>query len=235
MSIMDIFKRGPAQPATPAPAPAAPMPADNANANQAAGANSQATEVANQLTSPLDSYDKLWQNDPNAASSPAPDAPLFELDLAKIQEAAKKANFAQAIPQELMQKAVSGDHQAFSESMNLVAQQVLAQSMYANTKMLEQAAAKIKSQQSEAIPSLVKNNLIADNLAGEPLFQHEATKPILQAIQQQLAIKHPHATAAEIAAKAKDYVSKFAGVAVGQQAAAEQKPATKGEWDEFYN
>lgn len=179
-------------------------------------------------TSPLDGYKDLWQ--PVANANNDANAPLFNIDAAKITEAASKANFTAGISPELAQAALKGDANALSQIINSSSQQAFAQATIASTKLIEQALEKHGQRQAEQLPNMVKRQMVSDSLATNPLYQHEATRPLLAALEQQLAAKHPNATAAQITEHAQKFIAEFANVARGPQNTQDPTalPASKG-------
>jgi len=227
MGIMDIFKAvNPNAVASPANAAGNPAPAA-APANPAAPADQSAAPAA--AASPLDGYKDLWQPVTNANGDA--NAPLFNIDAAKISEAAGKANFTTGINPELIQSALKGDATALSQVINASSQQAFAQATIASTKLIEQALEKHGQRQAELVPNMVKRQMVSDSMATSPLYQHEATRPLLSALEQQLAAKHPNATAAQITEHAKNYIAEFAKIAGGNTQPATDPsslPASKG-------
>lgn len=210
-----------ASPANAAGNPPPAAPTDNSGASGSAAATSVPA-------SPLDGYKDLWQ--PNDNASGDANAPLFNLDAAKISEAASKANFTAGIAPEQLQAALKGDANALSQVINATAQQSFAQATIASTKLIEEALAKHGQRQVDQLPNLVKQQMVADSMATNPLYQHEATRPLLKALETQLAAKHPNATAAQITEHAKSFIAEFAKVAGGTQQATDPSslPASKG-------
>lgn len=249
MSIMDMFKGMVAPTATtttaaPAgqPTPPGNIPATAASTGEAGtgtapnGTIPVGTEVATKT--PLDDFAKLWETDPNAAA-PANTSVFGDVDPKKFMEAAGKVNFSKAItPDQLTAIAAGGEAgvAAFAAAMNSVAQNVYAQASFASTKITEQALAKARETFEASIPNLVKQQNASDALRGEnPIFSHPAAAPILQAVQSQMAVKFPNATATELTAMAKTYLENFAtGITAPATAAAATKAnaeKTKGETD----
>lgn len=112
------------QPAQPAPQPAAgPVSAQmqgpaNPAANPAAMQNQQAAPAAGGPVNPLDSFADMFKPkpvDPNAPKAPTLADPILgQLDPAAFRQQVEQANFAASIPQETIQRAISGDAQALS-------------------------------------------------------------------------------------------------------------------------
>lgn len=175
---------------------------------------------------PLDAFTNLWETDPNAAT-PGSDSIFANLDPAKIFEAAKGANFASTISRENLQAISQGGEgaiQAFQDAMNSATQAVFAQSTLATTKIVEQALAKQAAKFDAELPNLVRKHSASDSLHTEnPALSNPAAQPIISAIQAQLAIKHPNATATQLKTMAKDYLENFAKVVVPTKEPADDK------------
>lgn len=242
MSIFDkLFGTAPA----PAPAPATPAAAPAAgNLNPAATGSAPgnpnvpvSSEPANPA-SPMDQFNDLWQP---SAVDPAAGAPLINIDPKQLADAAKKTDFSKIISPELMARAQAGGEDgvaAMMQAMNQMAQGVYAQSAFANSKIIEQAVAKARDQFNAEIPAHVKKLQVSDSLRQEnPVFNHPAASPILSAIESQLTVKYPSASAAELAGMAKQYLENFAtGIqapATAAAKAAKAKTSNETDWSTF--
>lgn len=230
MGIMDIFKSAPA-----APAPAKPgeinaptMTGQPANPNSPISPASPPT-TGEPPKSPMDGFTKLWENDPTKTSAPAP---LFDIDPAKLNEAVKTADFTKLLPPDLMAKALAGDAAALSAAMNGVAQQVFSHQTMATTKLIEQALDRRDADLRSQVPDMIKKATVSNNMADHPLYQHEATRPLLSALEAQLAQKFPQATASQITEQARTYLSEFARLAAGKQEATAKDP-NEPDWESF--
>jgi len=247
MSVMDMFRNvmggASATPAAPASGTGNPgnipegtgvAPAGNPTAPATPAAAAPET-----TKSPLDAFEKIWENDPNAASSS--DKFSFNVDPKKLQEAAGKTNFAGILNQETMAKIAAGGEDAvgaFQDSLNKVAQQVYAQSAFASTKMIEAAISKAQESFESRIPSLVKKYQVSDSIRTKnDALSHPAAAPIVSAMEHQLAQKYPDATASELTAMAEQFLDSFA-TAVNSTKQAATEETTKGskadtDWSTF--
>jgi hypothetical protein len=203
--------------AAPAPAPVTPQPGNlpvnpttpstPANVNEPVGTPAPQQEG-------LDQFTDLWK----PAETPAGGAnnSLFNVDPAKLMEAAGKMDFSKAVSPEQLQAISQGGEgamQAFATAMNKVAQTVYAQNAMATTKIVEQALARSKESFMGELPRHIKNQQVSDTLRTEnPALSHPAAAPILGALQQQMAVKFPNATASELAALSKQYLENFANL-----------------------
>jgi hypothetical protein len=157
----------------------------------------------------------LWETAPTD-----PNAPPTNLSTAltpdKVFEIAKGANFAGAISQEhLTAIAAGGDGAvaALQSAINSATQAVFAQSTLATSKLIEKAIADTNAANLAALPGLVKQHSASDSLRTEnPALSSPAAAPIIAAVQAQLALKHPTATATQLTAMAKEYLGNFAAL-----------------------
>lgn len=234
MGIMStLFGAAPTTQPASMPAPSQISTPNNPNLPQPAGgegATPSATPAA--PASPMDGHATLWQND--ATNKGVPAAPLFDIDPAKFQSAIQGADFTTDVPADIMQKALAGDVAAFSAAMNGVARQAFSHQTMATTKLIEQALDRRSREMEARMPELVRKANVSEQLQDNPMFQHEATRPLMDALQQQLQTKFPKATASQIAEQARNYVSNFAKLAGGNAPAdALAADAAKDNWDGF--
>ena len=218
----------PATPAaTPATTPAQPNPGSLPAAPTVASDPNNPTAPA-PVASPMDQFSELWQ--PNAVD-PNANQPLINIDPKQLAEAARKTDFAKIISPELMQRVQGGGEDgsaAMMQMLNQVAQGVYAQSAFATSKLVEQAVSKAREQFNADIPAHVKKLQVSDSLRTEnPVFNHPAAAPILGAIESQLTVKYPSASASEITTMAKQYLGGFAQAVSAPEQAAEKAKQDK--------
>lgn len=242
MGIMDQFRTAPATPAAPLPGNI-PAEAATATATATPGTAASGTIPATDPTkpaSPLDAFDKLWETvatDPNAGT-----ASFFNVKLEDLNKAAEAQSFTEALTPEMMAAVATGGEpavKAFMASMNKVAQATYAKNALATTKIVERALQKQEELFAANLPGLIKKHQLSDTLRTEnPAFSHPAAQPIIQALQSQLTVKYPNATATELRDMATQYLTAFSGVATAPAtaaAAATAEKAGKGEidWSSF--
>lgn len=160
----------------------------------------------------FDKFNDLWK--PAESPANATPEPLFNVKPEQLMEVARKVDFTKVMNPEQLQAVAQGGQgavQAMQQIMNTVAQTVYAQNMHATTKMVEQAVQKTQEQMLAQLPQQIKLQNVSESIRGDnPAFNHPAAAPIMGALQQQLTVKYPNATAAEIASMARDYMSGFA-------------------------
>jgi hypothetical protein len=187
--------------------------------------------------SPLDQYADLWKNDPSSGDATPPGV-FGNVDPQKFMEAAARVDFSKSIPQEQLQAIAAGGEgamQAFASALNTVSQNVYAQSAFASTKIVEQAMARAKESFMSELPQHIKKQSVSDSLRAEnPIFLNPAVQPIISALEAQLTVKFPNASASELQTMAKQYVE-----ALGTSFAPKPKenPQTSGraetDWNSF--
>ena len=199
------------------------MQSSPANPNVPAGQTdpAPANPATNAQPEGLDRFNDLWKPVESPAGG-APD-PLFNVDPKQLMEAAKKIDFTKVIQPTQLQAIAQGGEQAvsaFAQALNTVAQTVYAQNAHATAKIVEQAVAKSQEAIRSELPQHIKRQTVSDSLRTDnPALSHPAAAPILGALEQQLTMKFPNATAPEIKAMATDYLTSFAGTF--------QKPASQ--------
>lgn len=212
MSIMDKIFGGfgasapapntqPAQQVNPGNIPSGAGATDSSNTTVPPGT------VQTSQESPLANFADLWKPVENAQT---PEAMFANVDPAKLMEAAKKTDFSKAISPDQLEAIAGGGQEAvaaFASAMNSVAQTVYANSALATTKIVEQALAKAQQQYDAKIPGLIKRQTVSDTLRTEnPMFSNPAVQPLISALEAQLAVKNPNATANELTSMAKQYL-----------------------------
>lgn len=188
--------------------------------NQSATNNQQPQQNTGEpeTKAPLDGFKDIWNNENKSGENS--DTSLFgNVDPGKVFEATKSANFASLIPAEHMtaiQEGGEGAVKALQASLNIVSQAALAQSTLAATKIAEQGINKAMAALEAKIPGMLKGSLASDALLQEnPALNSAAAKPIINALQAQLAVKFPDASASDLTKMAKDFLTEFASAAGG--------------------
>lgn len=230
MSILDKLFGSGATSTAPAPAtPSAPATPGNLSANptQATPENPNVPVTPTEPASPMDQFKELWQP---AQSDPEANQPLIDVDPKQLMEAARKTDFTKHVSPELLKSVAAGGEEgvtAMMQMMNQVVQGAYAQSAFASSKLVEQAVAKAREQFNADIPAHVKKLQVSDTLRTEnPVFNHPAASPILGAVESQLTMKFPQASATEITNMAKQYLDSFANaITAPAQAEAAAKAA----------
>jgi len=241
-----IFNRNPAPaaPAAPAPQPAAVN--SNGSAGPAGQQQSPANPAANpqQMTgqpaqapaggpvNPMDAYANLFTpkaQDPKAQKAPTLADPILgTLDPVAFRQQVSTANFASTIPQEQMQKALSGDVQAFTDVINSAAREAFSAAAQLSHGLVEQGVRTGAERLNSGLDSRIRNFQVKSQNTSNEALNHPAVAPMLNAVKMQIASSNPNLSADQVQQQAEQYFSQMADVLVAPKqaaAAAQQKPA----------
>jgi hypothetical protein len=221
MSILDIFRSTPAQQPAVDPSqqqqqvavppnqgniPAVPTVAVDAN-----GIPIVPAVVEQKDESPLAQFKDLWETapvDPNKKDEPAAYVPPTAEE---IQKAVGKVDFTKNFTSEQLAAVTAGGEEgqaALLQLLNTVGQQSLAHSTGISTKLNEQAMSAAIAEQVAKIPALVRAQSVQAHAKDtNPLFDNPAIQPFIQASQEQLQIKFPNDTPAQITEKVQAYIT----------------------------
>lgn len=211
---------------TPAVNPNAPRPnpqpedrgfsQNNPAANPATVPPSGTSQPTTEPISPLDEFKTLWQPNKTADGKPIPETPnplnqpLLNTDSGKLAEASRKMNFTTGVDPQLVQKALSGDAEAFMTVLNHSTQNAFMAAAQLSTNMVEGAAKTNNSRFDSSLDERFKKFLAAQERSTNPILSHEAVAPIVDVYKSQLLKKYPEKTAGEIHQMAEQMMTNFA-------------------------
>ena len=234
------------QTAAPAPAPVTPAAAAgggagpatqqatpaNPGAEPGAMLNTPATAAAGGPQNPMDAFADMFK--PKAPNPNTPkqatlaDPILGQLDPAAFKQQVSQANFAAAIPQETMQKAISGDPTAFAEAINTAAREAFAAAAQLSHGLVEHGARTAAERVNSSLDSRIRNFQIKSQNTSHEALAHPAVAPMLNAVKMQIAQSNPQLTPEAVQRQAEQYFTQMADVLVApkqQAAAAAAKPS----------
>lgn len=164
------------------------------------GQNSQGGGQGN--NDPLAAYSKLWDNSSNGNPS-AP--PSFVLDPKVLKEASGSIKFTEGLDPELMQRATSGDMNAFMEVINAVAQNTYRTSLEHGSTLTDRFVGARSQYDSKQFAPQVKNQLVTQELSSIPNYSHPAVRKQVDMVAEGMQRQNPDASPAEVAKMVKDY------------------------------
>lgn len=235
---------------TPAPAPAAPNPTNNPNTNPAPAAPASSSVTAPNGTvpagannqedaSPLAKHKDLWE--PPKTEEPKPGEQSQALTPEKMLEAASKVDFRKVLDQESLAKIKAGGDEAvgaLADLLNKVGQQSYGQSIVVSQKLVEKAVREAREDFASQLPNLIRRQSAQEALLSEnPAFKDPAVAPVVAAIQSQMQVKFPNATASELNEMAREFMRDAAKVlssdpkALAAAQASAKKKAGEDDWD----
>lgn len=165
--------------------------------------------------SPLANFSELWKIDDKNKGGELSLSPTFNIEPAKLAEAAKTLDFAKVVSPEVATKALGGDAQAFAAALNAVTQAAYTHSAVSTAKIVEAALAKQAQQFQQYLPNEVRKLQVSEQVRSDnPIFNDPAVAPMLDMLKAQLTEKFPTAPAAEISSQAQKFLSGFAEAVV---------------------
>lgn len=221
------------QPAVPGNIPA--NPTQSATPGNPTTPSTSAATMDEAAKNPLDQYTKMWEVDPNAPAKKPEPSIFANVTPEALAAAAKKNDFTGVLTPEIAEAIKAGGdgaNAALIQVMNAMSQKGFADSAFASTKLIEQALEKQQAKFEAMLPSLIKNQTVNESLrSANPLFNHPAASPMLDAMKTKLLEKHPQASAAEITEMAQNYLIDFAKAGTPAQ----KQIANKSEvdWDQL--
>lgn len=223
---------GGAGPATQQQSPANP----GAEPNNMMGANG--TPTAGGPQNPLDSFVDMFK--PRAVDPKAPKAPsladpiLGPLDPAAFKQQVATANFASAIPQETLQKAMAGDQQAFMDAINTASREAFAAAAQLSHGLVEHGARTAADRVSNSMDSRIRNFQIKSQNTSNEALAHPAVAPMLNAVKVQIAQSNPNLSPEAVQQQAEQYFTQMADVLVAPKQQAAKAAATPKTGDFSY-
>jgi len=227
-NLMNFFSApnatpNPFQVAAPAPAPApaaAPHPQQDPQlGGQAAGPGSQqqAGQVAPQqqqpaqnTANPLDNFKDLFKTDPQKPMDNPLDfnsKPLLPADFDTLQKNISAANFAPQVTPEVMQKIMQGDVQMFQQLLNQAGQNAFMQAARFSHGVMETGFQNYQGRLDQALPTRFQDFQTRNTLESQhPAFQHEAARPVIDALRSFVVQQMPNATAQQQSEKIVEYL-----------------------------
>lgn len=252
MAFLNGIFGKPQAPATPAAAPAqtaatagggagpASLQQQPANplANPQAMPGQSAAPAANGPENPLDSFVDMFkprQQDPNAAKTPTLNDPILgQLDPSAFKQQVSQANFAASIPQETIQKAISGDPQAFAEAINTAAREAFAAAAQLSHGLVEHGSRTAAERVNSSLDSRIRNFQIKTQNTNHEALGHPAVAPMLNAVKMQIATSNPTLTPEQVQQQAETYFTQMADVLTAPKRQAAEQAAKPKENDFSY-
>lgn len=239
-------------PAAPAPAPASTTNNPNTNQPPAPPASSTVTapnglvpEDGNKKPeeSPAAKYADLWEPPKTEESKQVDNSRA--LTPAKMLEAAAKVDFSKVLDQESLAKIKAGGDDAvtaLATLLNKTSQQVYGQSIVVAKQLTDQAVSDAEARFTKELPNLIRQQSARESLLSEnPAYKNPVVAPVVAAIQSQLQLKYPKATASELNEMAREVMKDAAGVLSSDPKAeaadkiSKKKTIDAEDWDSWIN
>lgn len=211
-------KQAPAAPAPAAPAPSAPAPTAAPTGAAATQQQSPANPAAdpNNMLKQLDQFADMFKPkavDPAAPRPPGVNDPyLGPLDPAAFKQQVSQANFASNIPPDVVQKAISGDAQAFMEAINMASREAFSAAAQLSHGLVEHGARTAAERVSGSLDSRIRNFQIKTQNSSHEALGHPAVAPMMNAVKLQIATSNPQLSPEQVQQQAESYFTQMADV-----------------------
>jgi hypothetical protein len=226
-----IFNKTPDKPATPAPAPTGgPVSSQlagpaNPGANPAAMGDNNPAPAGGPESPKLDRFAEMFKAkpvDPNAPRQLTMDDPLLTpIDPAAFKAQVQSANFAAAIPQETIQKAMGGDAAAFAEAMNIAAREAFSAATTLSHGLAEHGARTAAERMNSSLDGRIRNSLIRGQNTTNETLTNPAVAPIFAAVKAQIAQNNPQLSPEVVQQTAEQYFTEMSSAMTAPQRQAE--------------
>lgn len=189
---------------------ATPIPAFQAPAGAAPvmGGNQQptGTQPAAPTTpdSPLDSLKSFWDTPKDAEGKevqPTADPlsqSIYNFDPKKITDSARKLDFTSGMNPETITKALGGDPQAFMDAINHAAQTAFAAATLNTGKLINDGHTTNNQRFASTLPTQIKRVQLSQTETSNPILQHAAAQPLVEALKAMAFAKDPNANPADV-------------------------------------
>lgn len=191
------------------------------------------------VDAPLDKYADLWKNDPNTPTPASADTSVFgEVNGEELLKAAGGIDFTKVVTPDILARIKEGGDtgiQATLEAINKVTQLNYAQSAHTTTKLIEQAITKAKDQFTATLPAHIRSQGTEALIKENAVLSHPAAAPMVKGLVQQLQVKFPEASPAELTKQAEEYFLSFSQSLMGTTSAA--KTSSKDDsmdWEDWF-
>jgi len=162
----------------------------------------------------LDAFTDMFKAraaDPNAPKVPTLADPILgAFDANAFQQQVSQANFAAAVPQETIQKAIQGDATAFAEALNVAAREAFAAATKLSHGLVEHGSRTAAERVDRNVDARVRNHMIRTHNPDNAILQHPAVAPMVDGVKGQIARANPQLTPAQVVDQAAAYFQTFA-------------------------
>ena len=194
---------------------------------------------------PMDAFSGFFQSQQGnggqsgqpQATSGQPTAPAYEgfiapWDMNTVQQRASQLDFTRGMNPETVQKALGGDPQAFMDAMNHVARQAFIGSTQAAHGFADRATKTGLERMNSGLDDRLRDYGVRNqNVGNNPMYNHPAVKPMVDALKFQIASSDPKLSPEQVAQKVDEYFQSFGSTFVAQHQDTQANQAQKGEPD----
>jgi hypothetical protein len=161
------------------------------------------------------------------------EAPLFgdQFTPDNIKAHVSKTDFMAGADPEVVQKALSGDVQAFGQVINAAVQNAVATSIQMSQGMVEHGVKAGSERFGSTLDSRFRNFQLNSQTSKNPALQHPIGKALLSTVARQIAEANPKMSPEDVTAKSEEMFTQFAGMLAPQKAEDGKSGSKKEETD----
>lgn len=194
------------------------------------GGGSQTTGNPTTPPDPLGSYHDLY----TASDTNTPEVPSFKLDPDKLGGVAKAQDFMAGLDPALMQKIQSGDMSALGDIIQHATRNAYKSALEHGSTLTDKYVGARFDYSDKGLGNKIREAGVTDSLSSIPGFSNPVARQELVKVAKQLALKHPDASPADIAAEARRYLTELGNhLNPDNERKAAQQKAANVDWDAF--
>lgn len=162
--------------------------------------------------SSLDIYTGMWESakDKDGKAIVVTDplaSPILNFDPAKIAESAGKLNFMSGVSPEQIAKALGGDQTAFSDVINAAVRSAVIGVTTSQGQLMNRVIDTNNQRLTDALPTHIKRTQLDQLPMDNPILEHAAVAPLVQALKTAEFNKNPNASPQEVHQKVLSYLA----------------------------
>lgn len=192
--------------------------------------------IPNNPESPLDKFGDIWNTKPNGQGA---NTPYFNIDQAKVREAAATMDFTSGMDPEKLKAIVAGGEgavAALASIVNTVGQNVYGNSAIATTQLIEKSLGLAEGKFNSSLEGKLKSFQSTQSFAQEnPALRDPKFAPVVDSFRERAITKFPNASPTEINQYVNEYFNGFVKAIQSPELAKQQKDqADRGtDWDSW--
>lgn len=191
----------------------------------------QAPEPAKQveIPDPMAVYSKMFED---AAKVTTEGPPAFNLDGETLSKVSSQMDFMKGVPQELLDRAQSGEAKAMMELIQHTNRNAYAAALDHGTKLTDTYMGRRGEYDKSAVQSSVKTSLLDQAVSSQANLKNPLVKQEVARIAREFAKSSPDANPSEIVQQAMNYFNDI-HAAITPQQSQEQQNKQAGQVDDW--
>jgi hypothetical protein len=210
------------------------------NQQQQVPGQGQQTQTGQDSGNPLDAFMQLMTPSKDVLTQQQQQQqqlqqPIFpQIPPEQLQQQISSTNFTQNLNPENIQKALSGDQQAFMNVLNQVAQNAFSANLQMTQGLVERGVTTGVDRFGSTLDSRFRDLQLRNQNSQNPALQHPIGQALLGTVKKQIATANPKLAPDQVHAQAEQMFTQFAQMLVPQQNPGQQDTAKAAtNWESF--